>query len=341
VKLASLDVQTSPSIGVSVYPHDGTDAQTLMKHADAAMYHAKKLGRNTFQFFAPAMNAFARERLEMESALHSALRNGEFELYFQPKVDIRSGHISSAEALIRWNHPKRGLVMPGDFIPLAEETGIILQIGEWVLYEACRRARTWHDRGFTDFRIAVNLSAQQFRHDNLVEIVKAALAQVQLDARFLELELTETAVMQDAEKSATTLRRLSDLGVCISVDDFGAGYSSLSYLRRFPLDTLKIDRAFISEIARCDDDAQIVRAIVSLAHSLRLAVIAEGVETADQLDFLREVGCDEYQGYYCSAPVTAQRFEVIMKHEQLLARRPHARWAATELDSLRTANGVG
>jgi EAL domain-containing protein (putative c-di-GMP-specific phosphodiesterase class I) len=301
------------------------------------MYHAKKLGRNTFQFFAPAMNAFARERLELESALHGALRNGEFELYFQPKVDIRSGRIGSAEALIRWNHPKRGLVLPGDFIPLAEETGLILQIGEWVLYEACRQARAWHGRGFAGMRIAVNLSAQQFRQDNLVDVVKAALAQSQLEAHFLELELTETAVMHDPEKSATTLRKLSELGVCIAVDDFGTGYSSLSYLRRFPLNKLKIDRAFISEIARCDDDAQIVRAIVSLAHSLRLAVIAEGVETADQLEFLREVGCDQYQGYYCSVPVTAKRFEVIMQREQLLAKRGPTHWAAADIASCRQA----
>jgi diguanylate cyclase len=321
VKLTALDVQTSPSIGVSIYPHDGTDAQTLLKHADAAMYHAKKIGRNTFQFFAPAMNAFTRERLELEGGLHSALRNGEFELYYQPKVDVRSGHIGSAEALIRWNHPERGLMLPGSFIPLAEETGIILQIGEWVLFEACRQVATWHAAGFADLRVAVNLSAQQFRQENLDHIVRTALAQAQLDARFLEIELTETAVMQDPEKSATMLHKLSELGVHISVDDFGAGYSSLGYLRRFPLDKLKIDRAFISEIARCDDDAQIVRAIVTLAHSLRLAVIAEGVETADQLEFLREVGCDQYQGYYCSMPVKAESFEIIVKRERLLAKR--------------------
>ena len=337
MKLGGLDVQTSPSIGVSIYPHDGTDAQTLLKHADAAMYHAKKMGRNTFQFFAPAMNAFTKERLELESDLHSALRNGEFELYYQPKVEIKTGHVGSAEALIRWNLPKRGLMLPGDFIPLAEETGIILQIGEWVLYEACRQVAAWHRIGFPDLCIAVNLSSQQFRQENLVHIVEAALAQSQLEAHFLELELTETAVMQDPEQSATTLRKLSGLGVLISVDDFGTGYSSLSYLRRFPLDTLKIDRAFISEIARCDDDAQIVRAIVSLAHSLRLVVIAEGVETTEQLDFLREVGCDQYQGYYFSKPVKADNFESIMKRELLLARR-RVNWADTDMASRRAAN---
>jgi len=319
MKLGGLDVQTSSSIGVSIYPHDGTDAQTLLKHADAAMYHAKKMGRNTFQFFAPAMNAFTQERLELESALHGALRDGEFELYYQPKVEIKTGRVGSAEALIRWNHPKHGLILPGDFIPLAEETGIILQIGEWVLCEACRQVAAWHRIGFPNFCIAVNLSAQQFRQENLVPIVEAALAHSQLEAHFLELELTETAVMKDPEKSAMTLRQLSELNVLISVDDFGTGYSSLSYLRRFPLDKLKIDRVFISEIARCDDDAPIVRAIVSLAHCLHLTVIAEGVETADQLDFLREVGCDQYQGYYFSKPVTAANFESIMKRERLLA----------------------
>jgi diguanylate cyclase (GGDEF)-like protein len=305
IELASIEVQTSPSIGVSLYPHDGTDPQTLLKHADAAMYHAKKMGRNTFQFFAPDMNAFTRERLELECALRNAVCRREFVLHYQPKVSFENGHIVSVEALVRWNHPQRGLLSPAEFIPLAEETGLILPMGVWVLKEACRQLQEWHAAGLTHLRMAVNLSAQQFREKNLLEVVRAALADARIEPRFLELELTETAVMQDAGHSAAVLRSLSDLGVRISVDDFGTGYSSLSYLQRFPLNKVKIDRSFVREIVRSRGDSEIVRAIVSLAHSLRLVVIAEGVETAEQLDFLERIGCDQYQGYFCSPPVPA------------------------------------
>ena len=315
MNLASIEVQTSPSIGVSIYPHDGTDPATLLKHADAAMYHAKKMGRNTFQFFAPEMNAFTRERLELECSLRSALCRGEFVLNYQPKVDIRSAQIVSVEALIRWNHPKRGLVPPLDFIPLAEETGLILPIGDWVLHEACRQAHAWHASGLPHLRIAVNLSAKQFRPKTLVASVRKALLDSQLKPRFLELELTETAVMQDAESSIAILHELSELGVRISIDDFGTGYSSLSYLRRFPLDKVKIDRSFVGQITRSPSDAAIVRAIVSLAHSLELCVIAEGVETAEQLAFLSEIGCDQYQGYYCSPALSASSLEAKVRSQ--------------------------
>jgi diguanylate cyclase (GGDEF)-like protein len=302
-ELAAIEIHTSPSIGVSLYPHDGQDPQTLMKHADAAMYHAKKMGRGHSRFFAPEMNAFTRERLELECGLRTALCRQEFVLHYQPKVDFHSGQIVSVEALIRWNHPRRGMVPPIEFIPLAEETGLILPIGAWVLKEACRQLRAWHAQGHTHLRIAVNLSAKQFQEKNLLEVVKHALAHAQLEPRFLELELTETAVMQDAMHSAAVLRSLSDLGVRISVDDFGTGYSSLSYLQRFPLNKVKIDRSFVREIVHSHGDAEIVRAIVSLAHSLRLAVIAEGVETIEQFGFLNEIGCDQYQGYFCSPAV--------------------------------------
>jgi diguanylate cyclase (GGDEF)-like protein len=333
MKLASIEVQTSPSIGVSLYPHDGTDPQTLLKHADAAMYHAKKMGRNTFQFFAAEMNAFTRERLELEGSLRTALCRREFVLHYQPKVDIKNGHIVGVEALIRWNHPKLGLLPPEEFLPLAEETGLIVPIGDWVLYEACRQAHAWHAAGITHLRMAVNLAAQQFRQANLVETVGGALAESALEARFLELELTETAVMQDAEESASILQRLSSIGVRLSLDDFGTGYSSLSYLQRFPLNKVKIDRSFVREIARSEGNAEIVRAIVSLAHSLRLSVIAEGVETVEQLDFLAKIGCDQYQGYYRSSALPADALEAMVRSELSTTSRHHVDWSAETLIS--------
>jgi predicted signal transduction protein with EAL and GGDEF domain len=311
--ILSVDIHTAPSIGISMYPSDGAHAAELVVAADAAMYHSKKIGGNTYSFFTPSMNAFAQQRLELENGLRRALVNGELELHYQPKVDVTSGRISSTEALIRWRHPERGLVPPGDFIPLAEETGLILQIGEWVLREACRQARQWQVNGMAPVRVAINMSAQQFRQKNLVSIVKSALESANLEPTYLEIELTESAVMHNAAESAAILEQLSRIGVHISIDDFGTGYSSLSYLRRFPLDKLKIDRTFIKDVVANPEDAAIVHAIISLAHSLRLKVIAEGVETQQQLEFLRSLGCDQYQGFFCSPAVQPEEFAEMMR----------------------------
>jgi diguanylate cyclase len=268
------------------------------------MYQSKRAGRNCFQFYAPAMNAFTRDRLVLENELRRAVRASEFQLLYQPQASTADGCVESVEALIRWNHPQRGVLPPAAFIPLAEESGLIIPIGEWVLREACQQASSWCRTG-RPLRVAINLSAQQLRHKDLHESVFAALSASGLDPKFLELELTETVVMQEAESSVRTLRRLSDRGVSIAVDDFGTGYSSLSYLRRLPLRRLKIDRSFVRDIITSRENAEIVRAIVSLAASLDLRVIAEGVETREQLEALARLGCEHFQGYYCSTPVAA------------------------------------
>jgi diguanylate cyclase (GGDEF)-like protein len=313
VEIAGVTIHTSPSIGMAFYPDDGTTVEALIAHADAAMFAAKHRGRNNVQSYAAAMEAGTHDKVRLESELHAALARGEFELYYQPKVDTMSGYFYSAEALIRWRHPERGLVSPAAFIPLAEECGLIGPIGEWVLREACRQGRAWQLAGLPSLRIAVNVAAAQFRSGNLVETIRRALADAQFEPRLLEVELTESAVMSDPEESIKTLERLSEMGVLVSVDDFGTGYSSMSYLRRFPIDHLKIDRSFLSEITARSDDASIVGAIVSLAHNLRLKVIAEGVETTAQLDLLKTLGCDQYQGYQFSPPVPVADFERLMR----------------------------
>jgi EAL domain-containing protein (putative c-di-GMP-specific phosphodiesterase class I) len=311
----------SLSVGVSLYPSDGADRETLLKHADVAMYQAKRAGRNGFQFYAPAMNAFTRDRLVLENELRRAVRASEFQLAFQPQASTADGSVASVEALIRWNHPRRGLLPAAAFIPLAEESGLILPIGDWVLREACRQASSWREAG-RPLRVAVNLSAQQLRQKDLPDKVQAALAASGLAPQDLELELTETVVMQEAESSIRTLRRLNERGVSIAVDDFGTGYSSLSYLRRLPLKRLKIDRSFVRDLLVSRENAEIVRAIVSLAASLDLRVIAEGVETREQLEALVHLGCAHFQGFYCCAPVpAAQLFARIAAWEQGRAAR--------------------
>jgi diguanylate cyclase len=313
VRIAAIDVHTSPSVGVAFYPADGASVEALLAHADAAMYCAKQRGRGNVQCFAVGMNAGAEDRVQLESDLHNAISLNQFQLYYQPKVDTVSGEVRSAEALLRWIHPVRGLVGPAEFIPLAEECGLIGPIGEWVIREACRQARAWQEAGVAALRVSVNLSASQFRQEQLVDSIRSALNDARLQPKFLEVELTESAVMSDPEESISILEQLSRMGVLVSVDDFGTGYSSMSYLRRFPIDKLKIDRVFISEIMDRPEDASIVRAIVSLAHSLRLKVVAEGVETPAQLAFLKAVGCDEYQGYHFSKPLPAAEFESLVR----------------------------
>ena len=313
VRIAGIDVHTSPSIGIAFYPADGTSIEALTAHADAAMYCAKQRGRGNVQCFEGGMNAGSEERVQLESDLHSAIALNQFQLYYQPKVNTNTGAVRSAEALIRWVHPKRGLISPDGFIPLAEECGLIGAIGEWVVREACRQARAWQDAGLAPLRISVNLSPSQFRGSGLTDTIRRALDDAGLQPQYLEVELTESAVMSDPEESIAILEQLSAMGVLVSVDDFGTGYSSMSYLRRFPIDKLKIDRVFINEIASRPEDASIVRAIVSLAHSLRLKVVAEGVETPAQLDFLKAVGCDEYQGYHFSRPLPAGEFERVVR----------------------------
>jgi diguanylate cyclase len=330
IRLLGIDVHVSPSIGIAFYPKDGATVDTLLARADAAMYTAKERGRNNVQCYATGMNTVTQERVKLESALHEALRTGQFELHYQPKVDTSTGRINSAEALIRWRHPQRGLLPPSDFIPIAEECGLLDAIDEWVLFEACRQAKAWQDAGLRPLRVAVNLAPSQFRLINLVDQIRRALESVALDPQLLEVELTESAVMSDAEESILILEAISCMGVLVSVDDFGTGYSSMSYLRRFPIDKLKIDRCFIEEMTRRPEDASIVRAIISLAHSLHLKVIAEGVETPEQLALLGELGCDQYQGFYFSPALTAAKFIDLVK-ETLDADAP-----LTEEDAVRT-----
>jgi diguanylate cyclase (GGDEF)-like protein len=313
VEIAGIGIHSSPSIGIALYPDDGTTIETLLARADAAKYAAKQRGRSSVECYAAGMTMGAPEKVRFESDLHKALALGQFELHYQPKVETSSGAVYSAEALLRWRHRERGLVSPEEFIPVAEECGLIGAIGEWVIREACRQGRAWQAAGIQPLRIAVNLSAVQFRVGGVVETIRRALMDAELEARFLEVELTESAVMSDPEESIRILEQLRAMGVLVSVDDFGTGYSSMSYLRRLPIDKLKIDRSFIREITARADAASIVQAIVSLAHSLRLKVVAEGVETTAQLDFLKRLGCDQYQGFHFSAALSAADFESLMR----------------------------
>jgi diguanylate cyclase (GGDEF)-like protein/PAS domain S-box-containing protein len=307
------------SIGVAAYPSDGTPADSLIEHADIAMYRAKKLGRNNFQFYTPAMNEESLERVRIESALRNALERNEFVLHYQPQVDLKTGQIVGMEALIRWKHPELGMVPPNRFIGVAEDTGLIVPIGAWVMRTACLQNKAWQDAGLGRLRVAVNLSARQFSATELLPGIEQVLEDTGLDPSCLELELTESLFMSDVTPAVDLLHRMKSLGVKLSIDDFGTGYSSFSYLSRFPIDVLKIDRSFVNDITHDANDAAIVASIITLAHNLRLSVIAEGVETAEQLDYLRHQGCDEMQGYYFSRPLPAQEFEQLLRQRRGLA----------------------
>ncbi|WP_277188100.1 EAL domain-containing protein [Caballeronia sp. BR00000012568055] len=291
------------SMGASLFPQDGDDAETVMKKADLAMYRAKDMGRNTYQFYQPEMNATVGARMNLERRLRRALRDGEFLLHYQPQVDMATGSIVGIEALVRWRDPEQGLVSPASFIPVAEESGLIGPLSEWVLREACRQNKAWQDAGLPPARVSVNLSARHFQQRDIATLVTSVLDETGLEPRFLELELTESAIMRNAEEAVSMLEELSSLGIGIAIDDFGTGYSSLSYLKRFPVHRLKIDRSFVADIGSSDDDETITSAIIALAHSLELQVIAEGVETEAQHEFLRQRDCDEMQGYFYSRPM--------------------------------------
>jgi diguanylate cyclase (GGDEF)-like protein/PAS domain S-box-containing protein len=309
------EVVTGASLGIAMHPTDGHDPEELLKNADLAMYRAKAEGRDTYRHFASHMDAAARQDIALEADLRHAIARREFVLHYQPQIDLRTGRIVGAEALVRWERPGHGLVRPGDFLPLAEETGLIIPINEWVLHEACREAKSWTTLGLPDLRIAVNLSPIQFRRQNVRELVVAVLKQTGLAPRLLELELTENIVLDNTEAVTRDIRELQELGVSFSLDDFGTGYSSLAYIKNFPVNRLKIDQCFVRNLKTDPNDAAIVRAVINLGHSLNLEVLAEGVETAEQVAALRADGCDEVQGFFFSKAVAADEFIALAKRD--------------------------
>ncbi|MDO8127645.1 MAG: EAL domain-containing protein [Candidatus Brocadiales bacterium] len=311
-------LHTTVSIGISLYPNDGKDVETLLRNADTAMYHVKAKDRNNYQHYTSAMHTKIADRLTLEDDLHKATEREEFVLYYQPQVDVKTGRITGVESLIRWQHPKRGLLSPMEFIHVAEDTGLIIPLSEWVLRTACAQGKSWQDVGLTPLRITVNLSAHTFLHPHLIETVSDALRKTNLAPRLLELEITEGTIMQSIEVTTHRLRELNSLGINIAIDDFGTGYSSLSYIKSFPIQKLKIDKSFVRDITTDPNDAAIVTAIITMAHKLGLAVVAEGVETVAQLEFLRSLECDEIQGYLFSKPVPAEEFEKMLAQDKRL-----------------------
>ncbi len=314
------DLTITPSLGISLYPRDGKDLEALLRNADTAMYRAKELGRNTFQFYSSDMNVATLEHLLMESSLRQGLNNGSFILHYQPLVCLKSGRIVGVEALVRWLHPDLGLIMPDRFIKVAEDTGLINPLGDWVLCEACRQAMVWQTAGLPALTMAVNVAPVQFRQSGFVAEVAGALAASGLEARYLELELTERTVMHDAEINLGTLSAIHRMGVDLALDDFGTGYSSLAYLKRFPVGKLKIDRSFVRDLEVDQDDRAIASTIILMGHNLRLKVLAEGVETASQLELLRKMGCDMVQGFYFSQPVPAEQMAELLRQQPFMIK---------------------
>ena len=311
-RIAEHDLRVSASIGIATFPGDAADAESLLRNADFAMYQAKYTGRNNYQFFKPEMNANATERQSVETDLRQAISRQEFVLNYQPKVNLETGAIVGVEALIRWQRPLRGITLPAGFIPIAEESGLILPIGRWALDTACQQARSWQDNGLAPLSVAINVSAVELRAKDFLTNVRQVLDQSGLEPRFLELELTETFMMQDWKSTAEILRALKSLGVRIALDDFGTGYSSLSYMKRFPIDALKIDQSFVRDMTTDSDDASIVSAVINMGRSLNMGVVAEGIQTRDQLEFLRDRHCPEGQGFYFGAPMPAREFTELL-----------------------------
>jgi diguanylate cyclase (GGDEF)-like protein/PAS domain S-box-containing protein len=320
-RLGENEVVVSASIGIAVYPLDGLDSESLIRNADAAMYHAKEQGKNNYQYYNRSMNTSAIERLALETKLHRALERAEFSLYFQPKVEVPTGAVTGVEALIRWADPERGLVSPAEFIPLAEETGLIIPIGEWALRQACAELAAWRATGIAVVPVAVNISPRQFHQRDIVGMVKRALREFDIPPHLIEIEITESTAMHHAEAARETLENLKALGVHIAIDDFGTGYSSLSYLKRFPIDCLKLDRSLVVGLPGGQDDAPIAQAVITMAHALRIKVVAEGVETDAQRQFLTANGCDEMQGYYFSRPVPAEECTRLLRGKRTLPSR--------------------
>jgi diguanylate cyclase (GGDEF)-like protein len=307
------EFHVTASIGISTYPTDGEDEQTLMKNADIAMYRAKEEGKNNFQFYSKELNEHSLERLTMESNLRRALERNEFRLHYQPKIDLRSGQITGVEALLRWQHPDLGMVAPAQFITMAEETGLIVPIGKWVLQTACRQNKAWQDQGLPRLSMAVNLSARQFSDENLLQDITSIVKESEMDPTLLELEITESMLMLNVEKAIRTLDALNEMGIRLAIDDFGTGYSSLSTLKRFPINSIKVDRSFIRDLPGGADDQSITEAIIAMGRTLSMTVIAEGVETKEQADYLRAQSCDEYQGFYFKKAMPADELAMLLQ----------------------------